>query len=93
MAQTSKPSELTKEPSSKTATTGNSKKVIFTKEEKTYPTDLRDIKKVPKEKVIEARIGSESDTYLHYAVKQKNLELLLFILKDVPEISISIKNS
>lgn len=48
---------------------------------------------MPKEKVIEARIGAESDTYLHYAIKQKRLDLLQFLLKEVPEIDILHKNS
>jgi len=49
---------------------------LLTKEEKTYPLEIRDIKSVPKEKVIEARIGAESDTYLHYSIRQKRLDLL-----------------
>lgn len=48
---------------------------------------------MPKEKVIEARIGAESDTYLHYVIKQKRLDLLKFLLKEVPEIDILHKNS
>ena len=66
---------------------------MLTKEEKTYPLEIRDIKSVPKEKVIEARIGAESDTYLHYAIKQKRLDLLKFLVKEVPEIDILHKNS
>lgn len=55
---------------------GGSEVPFKTKEEKTYPLEIRDIKRVPKEKVIEARIGAESDTYLHHAIKQKRLDLL-----------------
>ena len=66
---------------------------LQTKEEKTYPLEIKDIKQYPKEKVISARIGSESDTYLHYAIKNKRLDLLKFLLKEVPEIDLLVKNS
>lgn len=35
-----------------------------TKEEKTFPIEIRDIRTYPKEKIIDARIGSDNDTYL-----------------------------
>lgn len=63
------------------------------KEDKTYPTEIRDIKQFPKEKIISARIGSESDTYIHFAIKKGLLELLKFLIKEVPEIDILTKNS
>ena len=37
---------------------------VKTKEEKLYPMEIKEIQQMPKEKVIGARIGSESDTYL-----------------------------
>jgi ankyrin repeat protein len=43
----------------------------MTKEEKTFPLDVRDLKSMPKEKIIQARIGSEADNYLIHALKLK----------------------
>ena len=34
------------------------------KEDKLYPLDPKDIRQIPKEKVIAARIGADSDTYV-----------------------------
>lgn len=41
----------------------------MTKEEKLYPLDVRDLRQMPKEKIVQARIGSEADNYLMYAIK------------------------
>ena len=46
------------------------------KEEKTYPIEIKDIRMVPKEKVISARIGTQSETYVMYAIRQKRLDIL-----------------
>ena len=35
-----------------------------TKEDKMFPLDPKDIRQIPKEKVISARIGAESETYV-----------------------------
>ena len=48
---------------------------------------------VPKEKIIAARIGTQSDTYLMYAIRQKRLDILLFLLREVPELDLLTKNS
>ena len=65
----------------------------MTKEEKLYPLEIKDVKQIPKEKIISARIGVESDTYLHHAVKCKRLDLLKFLLKEVTEIDLATRNS
>ena len=49
---------------------------LMTKEEKLFPLEIKDVKQIPKEKIISARIGVESDSYLHHAVKCKRLDLL-----------------
>ena len=72
---------------------GSTQMNLQSKEDKTYPTEIRDIKQVPKEKIISARIGSESDTYIHFAIKKGLVDLLKFLLKEVPEIDILTKNS
>lgn len=58
-----------------------------------FPLDIRDIKQIPKEKVIAARIGSDSDNYLMHAINKKCPDLLKFILREVPEIDILDKNN
>ena len=64
-----------------------------TKEDKMFPLDPKDIRQIPKEKVISARIGAESDTYVQYAIKSKRPDVLKFLLRDVPEIDLLTKNS
>lgn len=66
---------------------------LMTKEEKQFPLEIKDVKQIPKEKIISARIGVESDTYLHHAVKCKRLDLLKFLLKEVTEIDLATRNS
>ena len=63
------------------------------KEDKLYPLDPKDIRQIPKEKVIAARIGADSDTYVQYAIKAKRLDVVKFLLRDVPEIDLLTKNS
>ena len=71
-----------------------SKKNEFkTKEEKTYPLDEKDIKQFPKEKIVDARIGSELDNYFMYAIKNNRLDTLTFLLEKCTEIPIDEKNS
>ena len=41
----------------------------MTKEDKLFPIEPKDIRQVPKEKVIAARIGSDADSYIMYAIK------------------------
>ncbi len=60
----------------------------MTKEDKMYPFEPKDIKQIPKEKVIAARIGADSDTYIMYAIKAKKLETVRFLLREVPEIDL-----
>jgi len=48
---------------------------------------------MPKDKVIATKIGSESDNYLQYAIKNNRLDLALFFLQLVPEISLLAQNS
>jgi len=65
----------------------------MTKEDKLYPLEIKDIKQIPKEKVIAAKIGAESDNYLMYAIKRKRLDILKFLLRDVHEMDFAYKNS
>jgi len=65
----------------------------LTKEDKMFPLDIRDIRQIPKEKVIAAKIGSESDNYLMHAINKKCPDLIRFLLREVPEIDILDKNS
>ena len=48
---------------------------------------------MPKEKVISARIGTDADSYLMYAIKSKRLDVLKFLLRDVGEIDLLQKNN
>ena len=64
-----------------------------TKEEKMFPIEMKDIRQIPKEKVIAAKIGSESDSYVMYAIKSRRIDILKFLLRDVPEIDLLRKNS
>jgi ankyrin repeat protein len=66
---------------------------LMTKEEKTYPLDIRDLKQTPKEKIIAARIGSEADNYLLHALKLKQTDLVKFLIREVPEIDLLDKNN
>ena len=63
------------------------------KEEKTFPIEIKDIRQVPKEKVISAKIGADGDTYLMYAIKTKRTDVLKFLLREVPELDLLAKNS
>ena len=40
-----------------------------TKEDKMFPIEPKDIRQIPKEKVIAARIGVDADSYVMYAIK------------------------
>ena len=66
---------------------------MSSKEDKTYPIEIKDIRQVPKEKVIAARIGADSDSYLMYAIRTKRIDVLKFLLREVPELDILAKNS
>jgi hypothetical protein len=33
-----------------------------------FPLDVKDVEQIPAEKIVSARIGSNSDTYLHHAI-------------------------
>ena len=57
------------------------------------PLDPKDIRQIPKDKIISARIGSDVDNYMHYAVKAKRIDAVKFLLRDVPEIDLLAKNS
>ena len=51
---------------------------------------------MPKDKVVQAKIGSDSDNYLMYAIKHQKVELTRFLLKNCTgdgEISILEKNN
>ena len=63
------------------------------KEEKMFPIEMKDIRQIPKEKVIAAKIGADSDSYVMYAIKSKRIDILKFLLRDVPEIDLLRKNS
>lgn len=63
------------------------------KEDKLYPIEIKDIRQIPKEKVIAAKIGAENDSYMMYAIKAKRLDIVKFLLRDVPEIDILRKNN
>ena len=47
----------------------------------------------PKEKIVKERIGSTHDNYLMYAIKHKQVELVVFLLRSVPEISLLDQNN
>ena len=76
-----------------TTSASTKSKTLVSKEEKTYPLEIRDLKQIPKEKVIAARIGADSDTYLHYAISKRRRDLLIFLLENVAEIPLDSKNS
>ena len=61
--------------------------------DKMYPIEIKDIKQVPKEKIISAKIGADSDSYLMYAIKSKRADILKFLLREVPELDILRRNS
>lgn len=63
------------------------------KEDRQYPLDPKDIRQIPKEKVIAARIGADNDNYIMYAIKAKKIEVVKFLLREVPEIDLLSKNS
>ena len=48
---------------------------------------------MPKDKVIAAKIGTDADSYITYAIKQKRPDLLKFLLREVGEIDLLQKNS
>ena len=64
-----------------------------TKEDKMFPLEPKDIRQIPKEKVIAARIGVDADSYVMYAIKQKRLDVLKFLLREVSEIDLLQKNN
>ena len=64
-----------------------------TKEDKMFPIEPKDIRQIPKEKVIAARIGVDADSYVMYAIKQKRLDVLKFLLREVSEIDLLQKNN
>ena len=43
--------------------------------------------------MISAKIGVDGDTYLMYAIKTKRIDVLKFLLREVPELDILAKNS
>lgn len=47
----------------------------------------------PQEKIVAARIGAEHDNYFMYAIKNKKLETLVFLLPKCPEIALDYKNN
>ena len=53
-----------------------------------FPLEPKDIRQVPKEKVIAAKIGTDGDSYVMYAIKSKRLDVLKFLLRDVGEIDL-----
>ena len=53
----------------------------------------KDIRQVPKEKIIAAKIGTEADSYIMYAIKAKRLDVLKFLLREVGEIDLLQKNN
>jgi len=61
--------------------------------ESKYPLEIKDVKQYPKEKIIKERIGSTHDNYLMYAIKHKQLELVVFLLRSAPEISLLDQNN
>ena len=65
----------------------------MTKEDKMFPIEPKDIRQVPKEKVIAARIGTDADSYIMYAIKSKRLDVLKFLLREVGEIDLLQKNN
>lgn len=64
-----------------------------TKEDKLFPLDPKDIRQIPKEKIISAKIGTDADSYIMYAIKAKRLDLLRFLLREVGEIDLIQKNN
>ena len=66
---------------------------ISNKEEKTFPIEPKDIRQVPKEKIISAKIGADGDSYIMYAIKCKRIDVLKFLLSEVDEIDILCRNS
>ena len=58
-----------------------------------FPIEPKDIRQIPKEKVIAARIGVDADSYVMYAIKQKRLDVLKFLLREVSEIDLLQKNN
>jgi hypothetical protein len=48
----------------------------ISKEEKMFPLDVKDVEQIPAEKIVAARIGSNSDTYLHHAINNMRQDLL-----------------
>lgn len=67
--------------------------VTKTKEEKIYPLEVKDVEQIPAEKIVAARIGSNSDTYLHYAINNMRQDLLVYLLKEVPGLDFYNRNS
>lgn len=58
-----------------------------------YPLEIKDIRQVPKEKIIAARIGTDADSYIMYAIKSKRLDVVKFLLREVSEIDLIQKNN
>ena len=66
---------------------------LISKEEKMYPLEVKDVEQIPAEKLVAARIGSNSDTYLHHAINNMRQDLLVYLLKEVPGIDFDCRNS
>lgn len=49
---------------------------VKNKEEKLYPLEVKDVEQITVEKLVAARIGQNSDTYLHHAANNMRLDLL-----------------
>ena len=58
-----------------------------------FPLEPRDIRQIPKEKVIAARIGADADSYIGYVIKSNRQDVLKFLLRDVGEIDLLQKNN
>ena len=43
---------------------------------------------MPKEVVINSKIGSENDNYLMHAIKHKKIEIVKFLMNKVPEMNL-----
>ncbi len=58
-----------------------------------YPLEVKDVEQIPAEKIVAAKIGSNSDNYLHHAINNMRCDLLVYLLKEVPGIDFHSRNS
>jgi hypothetical protein len=58
-----------------------------------YPLEVKDVEQIPAEKIVAAKIGSNSDNYLHHAINNMRCDLLVYLLKEVPGIDFHGRNS